>query len=388
MTRLLVLFLMVSFNSYAQVSKTMNYLPDTGETTSYTSTFGEDNDYNDHIPTYQNNGDGTITDTVTGLMWQAVDGGEMKIEDAIHYCDTLSLAGYSNWRLPTAQEAFSVLDLQNANPAMNTFYFPNTNAEYWWTSERQANDTNKIWVTNAGGGIGNHSRLETISAGGTKYFHARAVRDMVPPPTIPSRFTDNGDSTITDNLTQLIWQKFPTSTAQTWEQALIYAEGLTYANNSDWRLPNIKELQSLNDETLIQPSVTTPYFQNLGVNKFWSSTTLPNQTTKAWYWNTAFGITTYDDKTIPNHVLCVRNSSTIPIATQNIHFYPTLVISPNPFDQTIRIENLSKKTMVILYNLNGEILYKGMNIEQQDFSSLPSGVYILKIDQKNYKVIK
>ncbi len=279
MFKKIIALLFITTNVFAQTSKTMKRLPDTGQTTSYTTTFGEDNDYNLNIPTFINNNNGTITDTVTGLMWQAVDGGEMKIENALVYCDTLNLAGYTNWRLPTAQESFSILNMQNVNPAINTTYFTNTGAEYWWTSERQTNDTNKIWCTNAGGGIGNHPRTETISAGGTKKFHVRAVRDVTTPTTIPNHFTDNGDSTITDNLTNLIWQKFPITTSQTWEQALAYAENLTLANTSDWRLPNIKELQSLNDESVIQPSVTTPYFQNVGVKKYWRSTTLPNQTT-------------------------------------------------------------------------------------------------------------
>jgi hypothetical protein len=51
-------------------------------------------------------------------------------------------------------------------------------------------------------------------------------------------------------LTQLIWQKAPNATAVTWENAITYAEGLSLASANDWRLPNIKELQSLNDESL------------------------------------------------------------------------------------------------------------------------------------------
>ena len=82
------------------ISKTMLRLPDTGETTSYTSTFGEDNDYTINAPFFIDNGDGTVTDTITGLMWQKSDGGEMTIENARTYCSTLTLAGYSDWRLP------------------------------------------------------------------------------------------------------------------------------------------------------------------------------------------------------------------------------------------------------------------------------------------------
>lgn len=388
MFKKIIALLFITTNVFAQTSKTMKRLPDTGQTTSYTTTFGEDNDYNLNIPTFINNNNGTITDTVTGLMWQAVDGGEIKIENAIAYCDSLNLAGYTNWRLPTAQESFSILNMQNVNPAMNTTYFTNTGAEYWWTSERQANDSNKIWCTNAGGGIGNHPRTETISAGGTKKFHVRAVRDVTTPTTIPNHFIVNGDSTITDNLTNLIWQKFPMTTSQTWEQALTYAENLTIANASDWRLPNIKELQSLNDESVIQPSVTTPYFQNIGVKKYWSSTTLPNQTTKAWYWDTQFGITTYDVKTNSNYVMCVRTKPEIPTAISDVVLENKLQVYPNPFTDFIKIKNSLQTESVVLTNVQGQIIYQGKEIEKQYFTLLPKGIYFLKARNETIKLIK
>jgi hypothetical protein len=378
----------ISINGYAQVSKTMKRLPDTGQTTSYATTFGEDNDYNLNIPTYINNNNGTIADTVTGLMWQAGDGGEMSIENAIVFCDSLTLGGYTNWRLPNAQESFSILNLQNANPALNTTYFTNTGAEYWWTSERQANDTNKIWCTNAGGGMGNHPRTETISAGGTKKFHVRAVRDVVTPITIPNHFTDNGDSTITDNLTNLIWQKFPFTTSKTWEQALTYAENLILANAIDWRLPNIKELQSLNDEAVVQPSVTTPHFQNVGVKKYWSSTTLPNQTTKAWYWDTQFGITTYDVKTNSNFVICVRTKPEIPTEITEVNLENLVQVYPNPFNNFIKIKHRLQAEMVVLTDVQGQIIYQGKEIESQNFLILPIGIYFLKLKNQTIKLIK
>lgn len=380
--------LFISIQVSAQTFKTMIRLPDTGANTSYTNTFGEDNDYNINIPIFINNSDGTITDTVTGLMWQGLDGGEMRIENAIAYCDTLTLGGFTNWRLPTAQESFSILNMQNVNPAINTTYFPNNNAEYWWTSERQANDTNKIWVTNAGGGIGNHQRTETVSAGGTKKFQVRAVRDVQAVPIVIAHFTDNGDSTITDNLTNLVWQKFPNTTAQSWEQALAYSENLTLANTTDWRLPNIKELQSLNDETVIQPSVTLPYFQNIGVKKYWSSTSLPNQTTKAWYWDTQFGITTYDIKTNLNYVVCVKTKSTIATSITSLDSRNTIEVSPIPFSNFIHIKNIQPDKVISLINLQGKIIYCGMEIEKQNFSNLTTGMYFLKIENSTIQLLK
>ena len=163
------------------ILKTMMRLPDTGQTTSYTTTFGEDADYNFNKPFFILNGNGTVTDTNTTLMWQQTDGGEMTIENAIIYSDTLTLGGYTNWRLPNCHELFSILNHDKANPAIDTNYFTHTLAEYWWSNQRQANDSTKVWVTNAGGGVGNHPKTETISAGGIKRFHARAVRDVVAP---------------------------------------------------------------------------------------------------------------------------------------------------------------------------------------------------------------
>ncbi|MEC4048265.1 DUF1566 domain-containing protein [Flavobacterium sp. SUN046] len=380
-------------NTFSQsVPKTIQLLPDTGMTTSYTTTFGEDNDYTINAPSFTNNNDGTITDNVTGLMWQQVDGGEMTIESAHTYCDILALANYTDWRLPTPIEAFSILNQQKNNPAMNTVYFPSTGAEYWWTSDYQAGDNTKVWVTNSGGGIGNHPKTETVSAGGTHQFHVRAVRNTTTPTLLPSHFTDNGDGTITDHLTQLIWQKTPNTAALTWEQALSYAEGLVLAGANDWRLPNIKELQSLNDETISNPSVNTNFFSSIGIKNYWSATTLlPNPTnlSSAWYWNTQFGITTYDNKSNSNYVICVRGIPTSLALNQQsleaINNSKTL----NPFNSNIHIANTVGSEDYELFSLEGKTIYKGKNIEQKDFSNLANGIYFLRINNaKTIQLIK
>lgn len=326
MKKLIYIAFLYSSIIYGQsINKTMLRLPDTGQTNSYTNTFGEDNDYNINPPFFKLNGNGTVTDTITGLMWQQTDGGEMTYENAINYCDTLTLAGFIDWRLPTAHEGFSILNHQTTNPAVDIKVFTKTNAEYWWSINKQSNDNTKVWCTNAGGGIGNHPKSETISAGGTKKFHARAVRDINLPSTLKSHFTDNGNGTITDNLTNLIWQKITYSDSLTWEQALAYSDSLTYSGFNDWRLPNIKELQSLNDESIINPSIDKTIFTNLGIKKYWSSTTLPNQTAKAWYLHTQFGITTYDNKTARNMIICVRGDGKIESQKDTSNYYEAII---------------------------------------------------------------
>ncbi|WP_395075066.1 DUF1566 domain-containing protein [Flavobacterium sp.] len=383
-----IYFLLITTFSFAQsVTKTMNLLPDTGQNTSYTATFGQDNDYNINIPLFTNNANGTITDNVTNLMWQQVDGGEMTHPNAITYANNLVLGGYSDWRLPTPRESFSILNLQNSNPALNTTYFTNTNAGYWWTNTFELNSTTRVWVTNAGGGIGNKPISETISAGGTFKYHARAVRDIVTPTVIANHFTDNNNGTITDNLTQLTWQKVPNANLLTWENAIGYAEGLSFANATDWRLPNIKELQSLNDESLINPSVNQTFFGAIGIKNYWSSTTLPNQVTSSWYWNTAFGITTYTPKTNTNYVICVKGNPVI-LAVNKFDFKPKLKVFPNPFSSRINIENATGNEVYRLYNEVGQELFSGRNIEKQDFLDLIKGIYFLEINGETAFKIK
>ncbi len=388
-SNLILVFILITFyDSIGQnVSRTMKRLPDTGQKNSYTSTFGEDNDYSINVPFYIKYNNGTTLDTVTGLLWQTIDGGEMTIENARLYCDTLTLGGYTDWRLPNPHEAFSILNHQNNNPAVDVNFFTKTAAEYWWTSLNQSNDNTKIWCTNAGGGIGNHSKAETISAGGTKKFHVRAVRDLTLPTVINQRYTDNGDGSITDHLTNLVWQKIPNASSMTWEDALVYAEELNFTNKTDWRLPNIKELQSLNDESTLSPSVYS-LFNGLGIKKYWSSTSLPNQTTKAWYWETQFGITTYDVKTNLNYVLCVRSNYPSIGLKETTKQDNSMVVYPNPFQSFIGIKAAEGDHHFKLSNALGVLIYEGVNIEEQDFSYLPKGIYILQIIGINTESIR
>ncbi|MEI6140899.1 MAG: DUF1566 domain-containing protein [Mariniphaga sp.] len=290
-------------------TKTISLLPDTGQSASFTSTKGEDADYLVNPMSFTDNNNGTITDNFTSLMWQKTDGGEMAYESTTAYVKALTLGGFIDWRLPTSHELFLINSYDNANPALNTTYFTKTSAEYWWTSDKRADDATSVWVVNAGGGIGAHPKSETVSAGGTKKFHIRAVRNpkVISVPAI--HFTDNGNNTITDNYTGLIWQKIQSSNTMSWEEALGYAENLSLAGATDWRLPNVKELQSLNDEKLFKPSFNKTFFPNALSGNYWSSTTLVNATEKAWDINLDYGIVSYNVKTTKENVLCVRGGT-------------------------------------------------------------------------------
>lgn len=62
-----------------------------------------------------------------------------------------------------------------------------------------------------------------------------------------NRFVDNGDGTVSDLATGLMWQQNDDGQRYDWPQALQYADTLTLAGHTDWYLPNAKELQSLVD---------------------------------------------------------------------------------------------------------------------------------------------
>jgi hypothetical protein len=94
------------------------------------------------LPTakFVDNGDGTVTDKSTGLMWEQKtdDGGpgdkdiKRTWNDSMKYCESLTLGGYTDWRLPNTKEQERIVDLGKSHPAVDTQFFPNTqNAIYW-----------------------------------------------------------------------------------------------------------------------------------------------------------------------------------------------------------------------------------------------------------------
>lgn len=117
--------------------------------------------------------------------------------------------------------------------------------------------------------------------------------------------TDNGNGTVTDSSTGLVWQQGEPGT-KTWDNALTYCEGLSLGGADDWRLPNVKELESLTDDARYNPALDTTYFPNANSSNYWSSTTYASNTLNAWYVNFANGYVYYNDKSNSSYVRCVR----------------------------------------------------------------------------------
>ena len=145
-------------------------LPATGQTTSYTA--NDDGDIQSGAAlSYTDNNDGTVTDNVTGLVWQQ-DGAYKATswQDAIDYCanNVASLPG-SGWRLPNYKELVSILDLGRVSPAIDPV-FTDTQSNDFWSSTTHHDITGSAWVVAFGDG-------HVYSGGKTGgWSYARCVR--------------------------------------------------------------------------------------------------------------------------------------------------------------------------------------------------------------------
>jgi hypothetical protein len=128
------------------------------------------------------------------------------------------------------------------------------------------------------------------------------------------RFTDNGDGTVLDTCTGLEWQKDTADASGDgrvtaldslrWCEALSFAENLSFAGHDDWRLPNVRELQSITDYGRLNPGID-PAFGALP-DPYWSSTTYLNSGGFAWVVNFFDSDVHYGGKTTRAYVRAVR----------------------------------------------------------------------------------
>ncbi|MBK5969275.1 hypothetical protein CCR91_10945 [Thiorhodovibrio winogradskyi] len=285
--------------------------------------YGQDAHYVGHQPSFTDNGDGTVTDNVTGLVWQQSpdtngDGvitaaDKFNQADAASYCENLTLAGRSDWRLPDIKTLYSLIDFRGIDPDaqstdtsglqpfINTGYFDfaygDLSAGERIIDIQYASSTLYVSPTPSGRMFGVNfadgriKGYDLIAPIGEKTFAVMCVRDAVN--YGQNDFIENVDGTIWDRATGLMWSQTDSGSdypnGMNWEQALDWVQWRNasgYLGYSDWRLPNVKELQSLVDYTR-SPDTTasaaidplfevTPMVNEAGAQdypNFWSGTT-------------------------------------------------------------------------------------------------------------------
>ena len=255
-----------------------------------------------------------------------------------------------------------------------------------------------------------------------------------------NNFTSNGDGTITDSATGLMWQQSDNGTTYDWQNALSYAENITLAGHSDWRLPNAKELQSIVDytrspNTSASPAIA-PLFSCTAIldpdgnagqyGYYWSSS--PLQDGPAPYSDAVYfcfgkaqgkmetppnsgqfqlldvhgaGAQRNDPKTgnaavfpdyfgpqgdvryVFNFVRCVRDASNVTTVDESL-LDDNLRIYPNPSSLILVVEGLPQdvSSTIEIYSLQGQLVKSIHQLGESihiDISSLPRGLYIIQI---------
>jgi len=131
--------------------------------------------------------------------------------------------------------------------------------------------------------------------------------------SIDPRFVDNGDGTITDSATNLMWAKdgndagCNNGSKITWASAITYCEGLDFAGHTDWRLPNIKELISIMDYGTKTPAINATFFPHTQSDYYWSSSTSFDMSAFAWHGDFSFSNVFLTNKTTSLYIRCVRS---------------------------------------------------------------------------------
>jgi hypothetical protein len=224
---------------------------------------------------YTDLGDGTVRDDVTGLIWQksVTSTQTFTWQEAKDYCASLTLAG-REWHLPTRIELLSIVDFTRTSPAIDVHAFPGTpGGKFHWTSSpwvvsQLPSKPQYSWIVNF------YEGLASNAGDRTKRQYARCVSSSAAG-DLPTLYTEVHPGEIEDHLTGLVWQRASSTATVPFEDAVSICAELDL-NGHSWRLPSIKELSTLVDETppitKVSPAIDTVAFPDTSANgAYWSS---------------------------------------------------------------------------------------------------------------------
>ncbi len=241
--------------------------------------FGQDAFYRRAKPSYRDNGDGTVTDLNTRLTWVQARGSKVTWNAAVAGAATCRVGGHADWRVPTIKELYSLINFDggfhpegDSVPYLDTKHFRFAygdesrgerliDCQDWSATQYVGTTMNGnptvFGVNFADGRIKGYPKQRRGPGGATAHkLYVRYVRGNSDYGR--NDFHDNGDGTVSDRATGLMWSKADSKTGMNWEAALAWvqarnAEG--YLGHDDWRLPSAKELQSIVDYSRA-PAVT------------------------------------------------------------------------------------------------------------------------------------
>jgi len=247
--------------------------------------------------TYSDNGDGTVTDPTTGLIWmrcamgQTWDGvnstctgtaSTYTFDQANALTGTVTIAGQSDWRVPTIRELQSIVERAILNPAIDRTAFPAAPASSFWSASAHASLSGFAWYAYFSWGAASYGgrdakfavRLVRAGQSSALLDSARPIADYV----------DQGAGIVMHTPTRLIWQRCAvgqswtgttcsgTPSTFTWDAAKVLKS--SFAGQTDWRVPTEEELLSLVDYSGWSPAINTTWFPNTDATIFWSASAL------------------------------------------------------------------------------------------------------------------
>ncbi|NYE26681.1 Lcl C-terminal domain-containing protein [Pigmentiphaga litoralis] len=265
-----------------------------------------------------------VRDAVTGMLWQVEQSAPVAIpfsgvQARVDAANAARLCGVATWRVPDVAELSSLVNSgKTTGVAIDSSWFADTAAfgnqaaSLYWSATTFPSDAQTAWVVdfsigtigvkNKAAGSGNNLALRLVSGAATTASSATPCTPGSATNAATDRFTDNGDGTITDKTTQLMWMQCSlgqsgaacatgASTAVSWASALGTAATVN-ANPSglgkgysDWRLPNRNELGSIVDRACSAPAINRAYFPGTGNASYWSSSPSQILTKAAWQLN-------------------------------------------------------------------------------------------------------
>jgi len=273
-----------------------NPIPDTGQKQSYTDTYGEDSDYLMNPPEFtkmdasgfalpENSETWTcVKDTVTGLLWEIKTDDDSNTDKDnmlnwtsanahIQWLNANQFGGYSDWRLPTVLELQTIVQYEAGDSFFRDF-FPHTMLSFYWTQNSSAITESIAWAVNFDNGTTwYHFKNSPHYVRGVR-GHLSDIKDM---------FFPFDERTVSDVRTGLMWQRNSSDNAISWDETLTYCQNISLSGFTDWRLPNKKELISIMDYAMMNPSLPESVFTDTQMSAYWTSTVDPSSTAKhAW----------------------------------------------------------------------------------------------------------
>ena len=231
-----------------------------------------------------------VRDNVTGLVWEGKTASGQRAggntynhyTEAVAYVaavNALELCGYTDWRLPSAQELQGIVDYgTELGPLINVSWFPNTAAVGHWSQTVEAGDTGRAWqVSFFDGSVGATPRVSVRAVRLVRGAQPTGPRYLV---TTRSYSGDAANNAVVDRYSGLVWRRCLNS--QAWTGTTCTAITRVYSqpdslresgNIVGWRLPNVKELGTLTDLARSLPAMDLAVFPGV-TNSFylWAST--------------------------------------------------------------------------------------------------------------------